>query len=155
MEHPKIYFDEFELPFLSKLIELEENHESLEIDSELGEDEEIDSYEVKERMESMIPKDAIFIGSIDSELENWTTWSIKDDYFIIALDNNMYDWALFRISWDDNWETWNWSFDARLKGFKENQKEATKYMLLHLWERWQLDLNKKENELYLNFINDI
>ena len=60
------------------------------------------------------------IGNIDSEVGNWTSWIVKDEYYIIPLNDEKYNWALFRISWDDNWETWNWSFDARLSGYRND-----------------------------------
>jgi hypothetical protein len=157
MEDPIINFDEFDLPFSSESTEVKDNEETSESesDAELEDDEELDASEVKENMESSIPKEAIFIGGIDTEIDNWSTWSIKDEYYIIPLKEDIYDWALFRISWDDNWATWNWSFDARLKGFKSKYKDATKYMLVRLWERWHIDINDKENKLYLTLLNDV
>ena len=155
MENPIINFDEFDLPFSSKSTEVEDNEETSESDSEMEDDEELDASEVKENMESSIPKEAIFIGGIDFEVENWTTWSIQDEYYIIPLNDKKYNWALFRISWDDNWGTWNWSFDARLSGHRSNSKEAAKYMLLRLWERWELDLNDTDNKPYINLLNRI
>ena len=121
----------------------------------MEDDEELDVDEVKENMESSIPKEAIFIGGIDSEVENWTTWSIQDEYYIIPLNDEKFNWALFRISWDDNWGTWNWSFDARLSGYRSNSKEAAKYMLLRLWESWNLDLKDTDNKPYINLLNGI
>jgi hypothetical protein len=155
MEKPIINFDEFDLSFLFVSTEVNKNEETPESDSELEDDEELDASEVKENMESSIPKEAIYIGGIDSEVENWTTWRIQDEYYIIALNDDMYDWALFRISWDDNWETWKWSFDARLKGLKSNYKEAARHMLLKLWEKWQIDLKDEDNEPYLNLLNHL
>ncbi len=155
MENPIINFDEFELPFSSKSTEAEDHENISESDSDMEDDEELDAAELKENMESIIPKEAIFIGGIDSEIENWTTWSIQDEYYIISLNDEKYDWALFRISWDDNWATWNWSFDARLRGYKSNSNEAAKYILLTLWERWDLDLNDTDNKPYLNLLNGI
>ena len=155
MENPIINFDEFELPFSTKSTEEEENEETSESDSEMEDDEELDVDEVKENMESSIPKEAIFIGGIDSEVENWTTWSIQDEYYIIPLNDEKFNWALFRISWDDNWGTWNWSFDARLSGYRSNSNEAAKYMLLRLWESWNLDLNDTDNKPYINLLNGI
>ena len=155
MENPIINFDKFELLFSSKSTEVEDNEKTSESDSDMEDDEELDTAELKENMESIIPKEAIFIGAIDSEIENWTTWSIQDEYYIISLNDEKYDWALFRISWDDNWGTWNWNFDARLRGYKSNSKEAAKYILLALWERWELDLNDTDNEPYINLLNAI
>lgn len=155
MEEPLISFVEFELSFSSKSTEEVENEETSESHSEIEDDVELDASEVKENMESIIPQEAIFIGAINSEVENWTTWSIQDEYYIIPLNDVEYDWALFRLSWDDNWETWNWSFDARLRGYRSDFKEAAKYILLILWKRWGLDLNDTNNKPYINLLNRI
>ena len=154
MENLIINFDEFELPFSTKASE-EEAEETSESDAEMKDGEELDVYEVKDNMESSIPKEAIFIGGIDSEVENWTSWRIQDDYYIIPLNDEEFNWALFRISWDDNWGTWNWSFDARLSGYKNNYKEAAKYLLHRLWESWELDLNDTDNRQYINLLSRV
>lgn len=155
MENPIINFDEFELPFSSITTEIEDNEETSDSDSEIEDDEELDASEVKENMESCIPTEAIYIGRIETDVENWTSWSIEDEYYIIPINDEKYNWALFRISWDDNWGTWNWSFDARLSGYRNNSDEAAKYMLLKLWESWELDLNEPENKPYINLLNMI
>lgn len=155
MENPIINFDEFDLPFSSKLTEVEDNEETFDLDSELEDDEELNASEVKENMESEIPKEAIFIGGFDSEVENWTSWSIQDEYYIIPLNDENYNWALFRITWDDNWGRWDWSFDARLSGYRNNYKEAAKYILLKLWEKWGIDLKDPDNEPYIDLLNGI
>jgi len=142
MENPIINFDDFELPFTS-------------ISSELVDNEELEDYEVKENMQDCIPENAILLGVNQYEIDNWTCWSTQDEYYIIPLSGETYNWALFRISWDDNWETWNWCFDARLLGFQDNYKEAAKFMLTRLWERWQLDLDDPDYESYVNFLNDL
>jgi hypothetical protein len=142
MKHPIINFDEFDLPFSS-------------LSPEMVEDEELSAYEVKDNMETNIPKEAIFIGNIDSEVGNWTSWIVKDEYYIIPLNDEKYNWALFRISWDDNWETWNWSFDARLNGYSSDYRKAAKYVLLKLWEKWDFDLNDKVNQPYIDLLNGV
>ncbi len=141
-EPTMVSFDEFELPFLS-------------ISPEQEEDEMLSAYEVKDNMESNIPNEAIFIGCIDSEVGNWTSWSIKDDYYIIPLCDATYNWALFRISWDDNWGTWNLCFDARLSGYRSDYKEAAKYILHKLWAKWEFDLIDKSNQPYVDLLNSI
>ena len=155
MEEPIISFEEFQLPFSSKSTGVVGNEDTSKSHSEMEVDEELGASKIKENMESSIPQEAIFIGGIDSEVENWTTWSIQDEYYIIPLNDVRYDWALFRLSWDDNWDTWNWSFDARLRGYRSNFKEAAKYILLILWKRWGLDLNDTNNKLYINLLNRI
>jgi hypothetical protein len=155
MKDTIINFDDFHLQFASATNEGEVDEENSDSDSELDFDEDVDASELKEYMESCIPTEAIFLGGIEKEVENWTSWIIQDDYYIIPLQDDKYDWALFRLSWDDNWGTWNWSFDARLAGYKENYQDAAKYILKNLWGKWGIDFKDPENESYNDLINEL
>lgn len=145
MEHTAINFDTFELSFLSKNKEIafEENIEEPNHD------------EIKQEMESLIPKEAFYIGSLETEIENWAQWTIEDDYYIIPLIDDSYDWALFRISWDDNFGNWDWCFDARLTGLKQNYKAAARLMIAALWKEWNIDVADEANITYSRFLNNI
>lgn len=147
MESPLINFEEFDLYFLNT--STESNEEDVE------DDYEVDNDEIKENMKSLIPMQTTLLGTIEAELENWTTWSIKDDYYIHPLTNDEFDWALFRITWDDNWGRWDWSFDARLRGFKDNQRDAARFILDKLWEKWHIDLKNDENEAFVDFLGRV
>jgi hypothetical protein len=155
MEQPIIDFAEFELSFVSESSSTDDAEISSEADLQLLEDEELDNEEIRQQMEVLIPKEAIYVGRIDAESENWTTWCIHDEYYIRPLHDSTFDWALFRISWDDNWECWNWSFDARLIGFKDSFKDAAKFVLPKLWESWQIDLNSGNSEVYRELLNNL
>jgi hypothetical protein len=143
MEKPIIDFGEFDLHFLTESDEGEEN------------DYGLDNDEIKENMISLIPEQAIFLGTFDSEVENWTSWTINDDYYIIPLVNDDFDWALFRITWDDNWGRWELSFDARLKDFNDNHKEASRFIIKKLWTKWNIDLKARENKPWVKFLKEI
>jgi hypothetical protein len=158
MKKPIINFDDFDLPFLSKSIEIEENENSNVSDAEMEDEEEekqLKPYEIKENMENLIPNSAICIGGMDTEVDNWTSWSNKDEYYIIPLTDDKFDWALFRISWDDNWGRWEWSFDARLIGFKNDYAGAARFILRKLWKKWEIDLKDAENKPYLTLLKNI
>lgn len=142
MEKPIIDLGEFDLHFLTESDKGEEN-------------DEMSNQEFKENIESRIPEQTIFLGTFDSEAENWTSWSIKDDYYIHPLLNDQFDWALFRITWDDNWGRWELSFDARLKGFKDNHKEASRLIIKTLWTKWNIDLKARENKPWVKFLKEI
>lgn len=143
MEKPIINLREFDLNFLSKSYESYEN------------DYGSDNDEIKENMMSLIPQHAIFLGTLETYVENWTSWRINDDYYILPLVNDDFDWALFRITWDDNWERWEWSFDARCKGFVNNHKEAARFLIDKLWNKWSMDLKAEENSVWANFLDEI
>lgn len=140
MEKPIISFDEFELDFL--------------IDSN-EHDEDLDNDEIKDEMISRIPSATVFLGSIETEIDNWTSWQIRDEYYIHPITDDAFDWALFRISWDDNWGCWNWSFDARLKGFKDSPDDAAKFILPELWAKWHIDLNDSDYAAFKEFLEGI
>ena len=143
MKNPIINFDSFELPFIVESSEREDDDRSQE------------PYEVKEMMESALPNSVRFLGNLEAEIENWTTWNINDDYYITPITDDNFNWALFRITWDDNWGNWEWSLDARLSGFKGDYKAAAKFIIARLYENWNIDLKDKSNRPFLNFIKDI
>ena len=143
MENPIINFDSFELPFIVESSEREDDDRSQE------------PSEVKEMMESALPNSVHFLGNLEAEIENWTTWNINDDYYIAPITDDNFNWALFRITWDDNWGNWEWSLDARLSGFEGDYKAAAKFIIARLYENWNIDLKDKSNRPFLNFIKDI
>jgi hypothetical protein len=145
MQSPVLNFDNFELPFIA-----EPSHDEL-VDNE----EELEADEAKEKMESLIPDSANCLGVVEAEIDNWTSWSLKDEYYICPLNDGEFDWALFRISWDDNWGRWDWSFDCRLKDGSVNYREAARIMLSALWEKWGLDIYDAENEAYSEFLDGV
>ena len=145
MQSPVLNFDDFELPFIDET----------STDESLDNDEELDADDAKEKMESLIPDTANCLGVVEAEIDNWTSWSLKDEYYICPLNDEEYDWALFRISWDDNWGRWDWSFDCRLKDGSLNYREASRIMLSALWEKWGLDIHDSENECYYEFLQGV
>ncbi|MDB4083330.1 hypothetical protein N9502_03585 [Vicingaceae bacterium] len=146
MDKPILNLETFELQFFIET----KDHPLKDIsDDEINED----VYMVKENMESRIPTSAIYLGPLEDDIEHGaTTWVTQDEYYIYPLQSNEYDWALFRICWDDNWGRWEWSPDGRLKGLVANYKEAARLLLCELWGNWQLDLNDSENNPYVNFL---
>ena len=149
MDKPILNFETFELPFFIET----KDHLIQGVSDDENEEEEEDTDMVKENMESRIPSPAIYLGPVEGEVENGpTTWITRDEYYIYPLQSEEYDWAVFRISWDDNWGRWQWSSDGRIKGLEASYKEAARLILYELWKQWQLDLNDSENKSYVNFI---
>jgi hypothetical protein len=151
MEKPILNFEIFELPFFNEVKD-KLNHNISKEDIEEEEDNDI----VKENMESRVPESAIYLGAAETEAEHMTAaWMTLDDYYIYPLQNDAYNWAVFRISWDDNWGQWNWRPDGRIKGLEANYKEAAKLILYELWKQWGIDINDSENISYLNILEQI
>lgn len=161
MYEPSINFDSFDLPFILEddysevldtlIADKIKGVSSSDVDNLEEEDEELDQDEVKEKMEDQIPKTAICLGSIETELRNWTSWTIEDDYYIIPIEDSEFDWAIFRISWDDNFGEWNWAKDAQVKGFKDDYMGAAKYALPLLFEHWEV----ADEKIYKSFLEEL
>jgi hypothetical protein len=95
------------------------------------EDEESPSKEeVLEAMQERIPANAIFIGSLNEEICNWTSWELDDHFYLLPWKADGFEWALFRISWDDNWGRYEWEPISRISGVTE-AKNAVRAMMDH------------------------
>jgi hypothetical protein len=143
MKSPQISFERFKLTFLPV------PHSGIEDEGNEGEEESS-----LEKMEALIPAEAVFLGSIDSEVSNWTSWKVIDHYYLFPWTDGEFDWALFRISWDDNWSRFDWFADARIKGESDADKAAYQ-MVKSLMGKWGFDLNKSEYALYKEFLDSI
>jgi hypothetical protein len=136
-------FEDFELPFVHEVQDYPDENE------EESEDFSFDTSDQKALMEEALPVDYYFLGTIDT---NVSTWSMEADYYLLPLKDESFDWALIRINWDDNWGRWDWAFDARLKGLKDQPLEAARLMLTELWKTWNIDLSNREDRAYKNFL---
>lgn len=151
----------FTLPFLQKdptLADTDLQSDDDEDDVEEEEEEEDDDSDINmqlEEMQDLLPSDATFLGCIEEEVDNWTSWAIKDEYYIIPLVDQDFDWGVFRISWDDNFGSWRWSPDARIAGDFENPYLAAKQALSHLWRTWDVDLEDSANQPYKSMLDNL
>lgn len=139
-------FEDFELPFIDEVPDYPDEAE------EESEDFSFNTSHQKALMEEAIPVDYYFLGTIDI---NASTWSVEADYYLLPLKDESFDWALFRINWDDNWSRWEWVFDARLKGLQDEPMEAARLMLTELWKVWGIDVSKPEGRVYRELLEDL
>jgi hypothetical protein len=102
-------------------------------------DYDLDIEESKYRMENAIPKEAIHLGTIETEVEGGMAFDIYDEYYLLSISEGNFNWALFRLSWDDNWEKWQWCFDARIESDIEDYQTLSKLVLTKLWDHWEVD----------------
>ena len=120
MTPPNIDYSAFKLPLLPDTAPAPDD-----------EDEETPSREeVLEAMQEQIPADAIFIGSLNEEICNWTSWELDDHFYLLPWKADGFEWALFRISWDDNWGRYEWQSISRISGVTE-AKDAVRAMMDH------------------------
>lgn len=141
MSCPAISFDAFELPFFATE---SSSHED---------EEESDAIDVKS-FKRLLPRNAIFVGRISDEVSNWTSWKVDDRFYVIPWEGPEFDWALFRISWDDNWGHYEWTADARIKG-ETDPSEAARQMARGLFARWGIDLSGNSSRPYRRFLERI
>jgi hypothetical protein len=107
-------------------------------------------------LDDALPEEAIYLGSVEAVIENWTSWQVCDDYYIIPLpESDPYDWALFRITWDDNWNAWSWSADARLKGPVKDYRDAAERMIRRQLSEWEYDLRLREYQPYRELLQEL
>ena len=143
MPDPILNFDDFVLPFIKNLPDYPDEEESE------SEDFSFDTSHQKALMEEALPAEYTFLGTIDT---NVSTWSMEADYYLLSVKDESFDWALIRINWDDNWGQWEWAFDARLKGLKDQPLKAARLMLTELWKTWSIDLSSPEDRAYRQFL---
>ena len=122
-------------------------------ESENDIDEDFDIEESKSQMEDILPNNAIRLGSIETEVEGGISFDIYDDYYIIPISDLNFNYAVFRLSWDDNWEKWNWCFDARIESDIQYINILSKLVLEKLWDHWELDW--KDDDSYKSLIQNL
>ena len=101
------------------------------------------------------PKNALLLGRNKYTVDNWRSWDADDLYFILPLENDDWDYALFRVIWDDNYTCWAWSSDCRIKGEFKSIKEVALIMLSESWKNWGIDMLSAENNEYKKLYNKI
>lgn len=122
-------------------------------ESENDIDEDFDIEEAKSQMEDILPNNAFHLGSIETEVEGGISFDIYDDYYIIPISDLNFNYAVFRLSWDDNWEKWIWCFDARIESDIQDINMLSKLVLEKLWSHWGLDW--KDDDSYKSLIQNL
>ena len=127
MTPTNIDYSAFELPLLPEAdVELDEDEDEGDGDGEFLTPKE----KTLKIMQQRIPADAIFIGSLNEEICNWTSWELDDHFYLLPWKADGFEWALFRISWDDNWGRHEWEPISRISGVTE-AKDAVRAMMDH------------------------
>jgi hypothetical protein len=136
MPDPVIMFDvRLQLAFMQEPDEELLDDEDEELANEPEEDP--DPAEVLEAMQDAIPKDALSLGCLEYEIDHspGLSWRIEDHFYLVPLKGEPYEWALIRITWDDNWSAYQWCQDAVGSGFS-NPRDAGRMMVAELFNRW-------------------
>lgn len=140
---PKVNLENFQLDFMNSTPGAHDGDD----------DRGTSQSEALEMMQELIPSSAEEIGEFRNEVDNWTSWQSDDRYYILPWEGDDFDWALFRISWDDNWGRYDWGSCARISGMDDSM-EAAKVMLKGLFQSWKIDIDDPDNG-YREFIDSI
>lgn len=96
MTNYTLNFDEFNLKLEHP--DFPENNDDTEFDCFYFED-------LKNSFKELLPELTLFLGSVEIDVDgNMTSWKVDDSYFLIPNPDDNFDWALVRLSWDDNWK---------------------------------------------------
>jgi hypothetical protein len=138
---PRISYSEFELPFFVK-------PSSDEVDEE---DNLPSRWGNPEVLEEQIPTDAIPLGNVNSSVANWRDWKVDDYFYFIPWREGRFSWAIFRISWDDNWSRYEFLPEARIAGVTD-PTDASRRLLRGLFRKWGIDLRKRRSLPYKDLL---
>lgn len=104
-----------------------------------------------EDIQGELPDSVLKVGVLEDEICNHTTWQTEDHFYIYPWKTDDFDWALMRITWEDNWERWDVESCGRITGEKDPLKAAKK-LLGALFSSWGYDLKSSEYSEYKSFI---
>jgi hypothetical protein len=157
MPEPTVELDiELDLPFMREQ-EDEEPVDEEEVDGEDGDDdEEAEPEEVLERMQSAVPADAVSLGTLEYDIAHspGLSWKIEDHFYLLPLRDAKYEWALVRITWDDNFGTYEWANDAVGSGFSD-ARAAARAMVAAVFESWTSEDDGEAAEARSEFLNGL
>lgn len=130
----RISYKSFHLPFLK----------SPAPDLDAGDEEDGNNLDSLMRE---VPPEAIYLGCVDSSMGNWCEWKVEDYFYLIPWAKTLFTWALFRITWEDNWLRFEWNSVARITGVSDSTL-ASKRLLRGTFRKWKVDLRKRDYEPY-------
>lgn len=114
-------------------------------------DDDYDRDDALERIEGELPASAIKVGRFEDEVDNFTSWKVEDHFYIYPWAGDEFEWALIRITWDDNWGRWDVESCARIAG-QPDPLLAARAMLTALVASWGYDPQSSECRNWKKFI---
>jgi hypothetical protein len=154
MPEPTVELDlELDLPFMREQEDLESADED-EVDDEGAEGAEPE--EVLARMQSAIPADSVSLGTLQYDIAHspGLSWRIEDHFYVVPLQGAKYEWALVRITWDDNFGTYEWANDAVGSDFTD-ARAAALAMVAAVFESWTSEDDGEAAEARREFLNGL
>ena len=99
-------------------------------------------FPLDDAMES-VPEGGEFICSINTSPRPGS--DIRSGYFVAPTCVAGWQWILWSLDWDDNWETWEWRVCATTDGSFLSSKEAARHLL---FERWRFERSEYDSEIF-------
>lgn len=144
----KVSLDQFELPFATADDPNEDVSTSQDEEQKLGRDE------LRERLESRIPTEATHLGMIERTVDNFMTWTLEDHFYVVPWNQDGFEWAVFMITWDDNWEQWEFVTIGRCAGTAEWRRAAFETLEV-AFRSWGLLDDPDEADLHKEFLSSL
>jgi hypothetical protein len=150
MKIEKINLDAFDilLPSFSMPIDGDEMEE---LDSDSAEYREM----CRESFLDALPDEIIHLGQVEREIENWGTYDYNEDYFIMPINEEGYNWAVFRSYWDDNYSDWQVCSEGRFKVNSDDHTLVARTVLPIIWKSRDILLDDEEYAEYKNFLETL
>lgn len=131
------------------LTPIDDNSDEVENEDE----EELDRDDARYLEVSRLPAGAKLLASFNDTVDNWTTWELESYFYLCAIPGHANSYALVILSWNDNWERWDWEIPLAI----ENQPDAesAKRLLLNAFvqKRWESDPNSGWNNFLESLVN--
>ena len=89
-------------------------------DEDESEEEYLDRDDARYSEGSRLSAGAKLLASFSDVVENWTTWELESYFYLCPIPGHANSYALVILSWDDNWEHWDWEIPQAI----ENQPDA-------------------------------
>ena len=89
-------------------------------DEDESEEEYFDRDDARYSEGSRLSAGAKLLASFSDVVENWTTWELESYFYLCPIPGHANSYALVILSWDDNWEHWDWEIPQAI----ENQPDA-------------------------------
>lgn len=146
------FVDGAELPFLvDPYPEIPDD-----FDGDAGDPPEPDHAAMLAKMRRAIPRDAVYLGVIGENLNGQpgSCWRVEDHFYLVPVRDRKFEWALVRITWDDDESRYNWADDAFGAGLGDAQAAGVA-LVKAAFKHWQVDLSDPEFEAQREFLQRI
>lgn len=102
--------------------------------------EKLDHEAAFQAMEAQLPDGTFSLGRYSETIDSLITWTVVENYYLVADNDDTSRWGLVGIFWDDNQGHYIWQDVATIEGIKE-PKSAAVQMLEAAFISWAFELD--------------